>query len=275
MSKEPRCDLHLHTHCSDGVLPPRELIDLAHQQGLRTLALTDHDTLDGVPEATAAGRELGIDVIPGIELSVVHEKREVHLLGYFIRAAHVLEDVLQQMVESRLTRAQRMVQRLTELGCPIDFEAVRARAHGRIVGRPHIAEELVARGHVPDTDTAFDRWIGDGAPACVPKRTLSLAEGAALLRAAGGVTSLAHPHVYGIGPELIAQLGGLGVTCIEVWHPSHDAATTEQYLGWATQYGLAATGGSDFHRPTTGGILPGDLGVTPERLDLLRARMPA
>jgi predicted metal-dependent phosphoesterase TrpH len=275
MSKEARCDLHLHTHCSDGALPPRQLIELAHQQGLRTLALTDHDTLDGVPAAAAAGRELGIDVIPGIELSVLHAERDLHLLGYFITAPRVLEDVLQAMVESRLSRAHAMVQRLTALGLPIEFEAVRARARGRIVGRPHVAEELVARGYVPDTDTAFERWIGDGAPACIPKSTLGLAEGAALLRAAGGVTSLAHPHVYGIGSELIAQLAGLGVTGLEVWHPSHDAATTEKYLGWATQHGLVATGGSDFHRPAPGGILPGDLGVTREQLERLRARVPA
>lgn len=275
MKRDAYCDLHTHTLYSDGTLSPSQLLELARENGVRVLALTDHDTLAGFAEATEAGRRLGIEVICGIELSVLHEGRDLHLLGYFLHQAVKLQDILRELESSRFRRAQRMVARLQELGCDIDFGAVQKRSQGRVIGRPHVAEELVARGHVPDIETAFERWIGDGAPAYIPKRTLGLAEGATRLRKAGGVASLAHPHVYRLDEALIAALPRLGVAGLEVWHPSHDSATADRYLEWAVRYDLVATGGSDFHRPTPGGIVPGDLGVTASQLERLRARLPA
>lgn len=263
------CDLHTHTLHSDGALSPEALVELAHSRGVRTLALTDHDTVDGVDAARARGETLGIDVIAGIELSVRHGGRELHLLGYFVRDPHSLAQPLAAMREARLERAARIVERLHRLGMPVDLSAVRRRAHGRIVGRLHIADEMIHRGYVDDVHAAFDRWLGAGKPAYLERRALSLGEGARLLRSAGAVPVLAHPWASGCDEQL-TSLARSGLAGLEVWHPTHDAATVERYREFVRRHGLCATGGSDFHRESPGGILPGDVGVTVEELQRLR-----
>jgi len=148
MSERPFHDLHSHTLCSDGELSPGDLVQLAAQQGVTVMALSDHDTVDGLPEAQEAGRQHGIEVIPAIELSATHGNREYHILGYFVRDPAVLQPVLDEICESRRTRAQRMVELLCEMGFPIEWSAVQRRSQGKVIGRPHIAEELIAQGHV-------------------------------------------------------------------------------------------------------------------------------
>ncbi|UCE02444.1 MAG: PHP domain-containing protein [Candidatus Latescibacterota bacterium] len=267
--RSPTCDLHAHTLHSDGALSPQALVSLAASRGVQALALTDHDSVDGIEEARAQGTAVGLEVVAGIELSVRHEERELHVLGYFVRHTEILGEPLASMRQARLERVERIVERLHHLGMPIDLEAVRRRARGRVVGRPHVADEMVSRGYVADVHTAFQRWLGTGKPAYLQRHALSFAQGVALLERAGAVPVLAHPEVSR-GAGLIPSLARQGLRGLEVWHPTHDDEAVARYLQLARDLDLVPTGGSDFHRETPGGILPGDVGVTREELERLR-----
>jgi predicted metal-dependent phosphoesterase TrpH len=272
MAETPFHDLHTHTHCSDGELTPTELVTLAARQGVTIMALSDHDTFEGLAEARRAGERFGVEVIAAIELSATLAQREFHVLAYFVRRPEIVQPVLDDIAASRRTRARQIVDRLEQLGYRLDWPAVQKRAQGTVIGRPHIAAELVAQGHVATMSGAFNKLLGDGKPACIPKRTVSVDEGLRLLQQAGGVPVLAHPATYDCDEELLDELVSLGLQGLEVWHPQNDAVTSERYLQWVESRGLLATGGSDFHRMIEGGILPGDVGVTPERLAALRSR---
>ena len=265
----PTCDLHTHTLHSDGVLPPEALVDLAASRGLSALAVTDHDTLGGLAAAAQRGREIGIEVVPGIELSVQAGEHDVHLLGYFVTRGEVLRAALDEIQGERVQRANRMVERLAGLGMRLDAGDVARRARGGVVGRPHVAEALLEHGFVTSLDEAFDRFLAVGQPAFVPKRTVTLAEGARLLRAAGGVPVVAHPSVSGID-ALVPELFAAGVLGLEVWHPTHDTDAVRRYSRWARRHGLVPSGGSDFHREVPGGLLPGGLHLPMSVLDALR-----
>src|SRR2546426_4125241 len=240
----PNCDLHTHTLHSDGALAPAALVDLAASRGVSALAVTDHDTLDGLPAARRRGGERGLEVIPGIELSVQEEGRDVHLLGYFVSRGEVLDEALREIRSQRLRRADRMLERLAELGMLLEVEDVRARARGGVVGRPHVAEALVERGFATSLEDAFDRFLGTGRPACVPKQTVALVEGVRLLRLAGAVPVMAHPGSSGCD-DLLPSLRRAGVLGLEVWHPTHSAEEVRRYLRAAHRHGLLPTGGSD------------------------------
>jgi predicted metal-dependent phosphoesterase TrpH len=192
MADAPICDLHNHTLHSDGLLTSQALVELAARRGVTALAVTDHDTVDGLDAARARGAELGIEVIPGIELSIDEAGVDIHLLGYFISRPDVLRDALATLRVERETRAARIVARLVELGVPVQYEAVRARALGGVIGRPHVAEEMVACGHAVSLNDAFDR-LGSDRPAYIAKRALGLEDGVTLLRRAGAVPVVAHP----------------------------------------------------------------------------------
>jgi hypothetical protein len=263
------CDLHNHTLYSDGALTPTELVDLAAARGVAALALTDHDTVAGLPEAERRGALRGVEIVAGIELSVEEGSFDVHLLGYFIRRPEQLAAALEEIQTERRSRARRMVERLAELGCRLDLEAVLGRARGGVVGRPHVAEELVHRGYVRDMDEAFDRYLASGRPAYSPKRSLGLEEAAGLLRRSGAVPVVAHPGPSDLDP-LLPRLGACGVLGLEVWHPRHDAGAVRRYRRAAEEGGLLPTGGSDFHRLVPGGIQPGDLQLPIAVLDALR-----
>jgi predicted metal-dependent phosphoesterase TrpH len=269
MSGSATCDLHSHTLYSDGALEPEALVELAARNGLAALAVTDHDGVEALPAAMRRGAALGLEVVPGIELSVDEGGLDVHLLGYFVSRPDVLREALDDLRREREVRARRMVERLAALGCPVDFAAVAARARGGVVGRPHVAEELVARGHVESIDAAFELHLGADRPAYVAKRALGLAEAVRLLRAAGAVSVVAHP-----GPSeldaLLPRLRPAGVIGLEVWHPKHDRRDVRRYLAAARTHGLLPTGGSDFHRPLPGGLEPGSVAVPLEVLDALR-----
>src|SRR5262245_56157542 len=269
MPRTQSCDLHSHTLHSDGTLTPEALVDLAAENRVGTLAVTDHDTLDGVAAALRRGAELGIEVVPGIELSVEEVTYDVHLLGYFVSQPEVLRAALDALRDERRTRARRMVERLAELGMNLEYEAVAARAQGGVVGRPHVAEEMLARGHVSSMEAAFDLWLATDRPAYVAKRSMRLAEAAGLLRRAGAVPVVAHPGSSGLD-ELLPQLAAAGVLGLEVWHPRHDPQEVRHYLAAAERHGLLPTGGTDFHRPIPGGLRPGDLRVPMRVVDALR-----
>lgn len=242
-------DLHLHTTASDGTLDPAALVERAHSAGVRTLAVTDHDTMAGVAAAAEVAAGLKLEFLPGIEITAVVDGRDVHILAYFLDPTpQGLESFLQEQREDRVERARGMVDRLKTLGVPIEIEPTieHANAEGRSVARPVLARALVQAGHARTEQDAFDRWIGDGGPAYVARRGSSPADVVRLVSRAGGISSIAHPGLLG-RDELIPSLAMAGLTALEVYHPEHDTAAQSRYARLATQHELAISGGSDFH----------------------------
>ena len=242
-------DLHLHTTASDGLLPPRVLVQRAAAAGLTTIAVTDHDTMGGFREAAEAGAEHGVRVIPGIEITAVENQRDVHVLGYFLDPeSPVLTRFLQAQRSDRIRRVRDIAARLAELGHRIEIDPlVEAAARGgRSIGRPAVADALVKAGHSADRDDAFARLLGHGCPAFVPRTGIAGAAVLETIHAAGGVASLAHP---GIATEdaLIESLAAAGLDAIEVWHSDHSPDQQTYYAALADRLGIARSGGSDYH----------------------------
>lgn len=251
-------DLHLHTNASDGMLRPADLIARASRVGLATISVTDHDTIAGLSEARAEARSLGLRLIDGIEITAVEGERDVHVLGYFIDPAHQrLREFLEGQRADRVRRVREMVDRLAALGVPVDPQPLMARSlePGTSVGRPHVAAALLAAGHVHSWDEAFDQYLGEGKSAFVPRRGATADEVVGVIRAAGGVASLAHPGLTAVDP-LIPHLAEAGLAALEARHTEQDEATEARYREMARVLGLVTTGGSDFHgdhgeHPTT------------------------
>jgi 3',5'-nucleoside bisphosphate phosphatase len=243
-------DLHLHTTASDGRSNPSELVGLAWDAGIRTMSVTDHDTVAAVPQSAALASTCGIDFVPGIELTAVWGQRDVHILGYFIDpASRRLGEFLEGQRADRIRRVRAMADRLASLGKPLNADALvssSAGDEGHLIGRPMVAWALVCAGHVADIRQAFDELIGEGKPAYVPREGASPAEVIALVSEAGGIASLAHPGVLGCD-DLIPELAASGLAALEAYHSDHDARTTEHYLSLARAHGLAVSGGSDYH----------------------------
>lgn len=261
-----RADLHAHTTASDGILTPAELVDLASARGLDVIAVTDHDSTEGVESALQRAAQTSVEVWAGVEISTDIPGSEIHMLGYFVdHHEPSFQQTLSNLRESRYGRAQRIVEKLAELGVPIEFERVRQLAGTGAIGRPHIAQALVERGYVATMRDAFDRYLGRNAPAYVERYKLTPSEAVRLIRSAGGLASLAHPiyigtasqsggafSLDGILPELLeAGLGG-----IESYYPDFSPELTEYLVGLCARYNLIPTGGSDFH----GGNHSADLG---------------
>jgi predicted metal-dependent phosphoesterase TrpH len=243
-------DLHLHTTASDGTLPPSALVARAAAAGLRIIAVTDHDTLEGLAEAREAAVAHGLRVIDGVEITAVEDHRDVHMLGYFVDPASAgLRDFLSRQRADRLRRVRDIGDRLAALGLPIDVESLLAggaRRPGRSIGRPQVAAALVAAGHARDREDAFDRLIGSDCPAYVPRRGARPDEVIAIVRRAGGIVSLAHPALTR-QDHIIPRLASAGLAALEVRHADHDALAEQHYRALAAQHGLAVSGGSDFH----------------------------
>ena len=243
-------DLHLHTTASDGDFAPADVVRKAWTAGLRTIAITDHDTVAGVRDAQQCGDALGMRVIAGIEVSAVESGRDVHVLGYFVNPAQppVLK-FLQDQRAARIDRVREMARRLTAMGKPIDDEALLAPyldRTDRTVGRPAVARALVVAGHVPTMAAAFETLIGSGGPAFVPRRCASAEAVVSLLHDAGGVASLAHPGLLR-RDDLIPRLAEAGLDALEVYHTDHTQEDVARYRRLAATLGLAVSGGSDFH----------------------------
>ena len=269
---EPLADLHTHTTRSDGRRAPADLVRRAHEAGLCAIAVTDHDTLEGWPEAAEAGATCGLTVVPGVELSVQGPRREVHLLGYFFDAEHpALRAFIASYRDRREERARAMVARLNAEGQALSFDAVQALSGDGVIGRPHVAQALLDAGHVATYEEAFDRFLGDGAPAAVPKELPPAEEALALLHDAGGIGVLAHPGHWTADRDLMTLIRA-GLDGIETMHPSHDAVVTRYYRRLARDFGLIETGGSDYHglRPQDEDNL-GRYGVSCDRLHRMAA----
>jgi predicted metal-dependent phosphoesterase TrpH len=245
-------DLHLHTTASDGALAPADLVARAAAAGITTLSVTDHDTVGGLDEARASALTRGLTFVDGIEITAVESGRDVHVLGYlFDPAAPALTAFLVGQRDNRIRRVREMARRLAELGVAIDTAPVIARGldGGRSVGRPHVADALVAAGHVHTRDEAFARFLEPGRPAFIPRRGASPEYVVQIITGAGGVASLAHPGLTGVD-DLIPQLVRTGLQAIEARHTDHDAPTEARYRALAVRLGTAVSGGSDFHDDT-------------------------
>lgn len=277
-------DLHAHTTASDGTFTPTELVRAAKAAGLSLLAVTDHDTVAGLDEATREADRIGLALVPGVELSVEGPPGKCHLLGFnFDRHAPGFLDTLARVSEARRTRNGRMAERLQALGVPVTLEEITAVAPpGANVGRPHFAQTLVNRGVVANLAQAFERYLGDGAPAYVPAASLTPAEAIALIHGAGGLAVLAHPGLLKLAPgeqirNRLLALQQLGLDGIEAYYGRHTLGDTERFLHFAQTLGLIVTGGSDFHGAHKPDVFLGDvldgrgvpLGVLPP---VLRAR---
>jgi predicted metal-dependent phosphoesterase TrpH len=246
-------ELHSHSTASDGTLSPAALVATAAAAGIDTLALTDHDTVGGVDEAVAAGTVHGLRIVPGIELSVRVARGTFHLLGYLPTTCPApLAARLEEIANGRDARNHAIVERLRELGAAVEWSDVRARAAGR-VGRPHIADALVAAGHATDRVDAFDRYLGEAAPAYLSAGILEPDEAIALVKACGGAATLAHPATLRLDPaELEAVVAGLAAAGLDALEAHRcDASPDEQatFAAIAARHGLLATGGSDYHGP--------------------------
>jgi len=267
-------DLHLHTTASDGVCTPPQLVDMAWRAGISTMSVTDHDTVAAVAEIAALTRDIGMSFVPGIEITAVHEGRDVHMLGYFIDPECVpFAEFLQRQRVDRVRRLSEMVDRLAEIGKPINREKVLAKKEaGGSLGRPMVARALVKAGHVTDMRHAFDELIGEGKPAYVPRVGPQPSAVVGIIAEAGGVASLAHPGLLK-RDDLIPALVEAGLPALEAFHSDHDPQTTEHYLALAERYGLLVSGGSDYHgEPIRRRSAFGKIGLPLEHFERLAAR---
>ena len=267
-------DLHTHSTASDGSRSPADVVREAKRIGLSALALTDHDTLDGIAEATAVGSELGVRVIPGIELSAVEGDSETHILGLHMSDTGPMENGLVALRDMRRARAARIVQRLNDLGVRIELSAVLEQAAGGAVGRPHIARAMIAEGWAVDFRDAFDRYLGNGRPAYVTKERLAVVDAIGMIHRAGGIAILAHPAHTGTR-ERIAAFVAQGIDGVEVRHPSHSGEDIARLLALVEHFSLVPSGGSDWHGAADGPRTLGMMRVPADWLSRQEGRVRA
>lgn len=242
-------DLHIHTTASDGADSPQEVIMAAVAHGLKGMAITDHDTMDGLAAARdfIASNRIQIEFIPGIELNTDYGEDEVHILGYYMGYEQKsMEARLTEIRQARYDRAEKMVDRLQQLGVDLEMEQVRAWAQGELIGRPHIARALRQKGWVATEEEAFARYIGRGQPAYVPRYKFTPQEAIGLVKEAGGISVLAHPGLIQ-DKQKISEVIRMGIEGLEVYYPEHDLQQIHGFKALAVSHSLLITGGSDYH----------------------------
>jgi 3',5'-nucleoside bisphosphate phosphatase len=271
-------DLHVHSNCSDGTEEVEDVVAAAATAGLEGLALTDHDTLQGIARAQAAADAAGLELVPGTEFSAELDGWSVHLLGLWVDPDEpVLAAELHRLRNERSERAERIVERFQALGAPVSIDRVRELAGPAPIGRPHIAAAVVETGFAADEREVFDRWLRDGGPANVPKHAVDPRRAVELLRGAGGVAVLAHPALRGrddapvLTDAFIAELAEAGLAGLEVDHPDHPFPVRDRLRALAARLDLVPTGGSDFHGTAKPNRV-GDATTTREALERLRSR---
>lgn len=274
-------DLHCHSTFSDGSLTPEQLVAAGVEAGLSALALTDHDTVAGIPRFVAAAAGTSLRPVPGVELSVDCSSGVMHMLGYWMDLAH--PELVRQMAwvrDGRDMRNRAMFEKLNAQGLTLTWDEVTAAAGEDVVGRPHFAQVLLQRGYAKDKNEVFDKWLGNGKPAYVDRPRLTAEAAVALIRQAGGVAVLAHPYSLHIGKDamasLLIELAAAGLAGVECYYSEHSADLTKDFLAMARQANLVPTGGSDFHGEVSPGIKLGvgfgGLNVPDEVLPELEAR---
>jgi predicted metal-dependent phosphoesterase TrpH len=266
-------DLHTHTIASDGTLRPRELVAEAAKRGVRVLAVTDHDSTEGLAEAIEeARRHPPLTIVPGIEINCDVEGAEIHILGYCMDyEATWFQEFCRAQREERRARVYRMAERLAALGMPIDVERVFALVQEGSAGRPHVARVMVERGYVKTVREAFDKYLAADKPAHVPRKKLTPEDAVRLLRRAGGVPVFAHPGLSD-RDELVPALVAAGLMGIECYYSEHSATQRGAYVDLCRRYDLVATGGSDFHGPSVRAAVLGNPTVPLAVWDALQAK---
>lgn len=246
MIKRPRIDLHMHTTYSDGNFSPFELLKKVKELNIDIVSITDHDSINAIEEAVAIGKDLGIEVIPGVEISTDVEDKEVHLLGYFLDIySSELKKYLRFFRDERVERAKRMISKLNNLDFDITIDDVLEVTNGSAIGRPHVALAMMNKGIVNDFYEAFQKYLRDGGPAYERKIHISPQSALKLINDAGGLSFIAHPgHLK---ESILMTLINSGIDGIEVTHPSHNDYQKKFYRGIVNQYCLLESGGSDFH----------------------------
>ncbi len=245
-------DLHVHSTCSDGTLTPTELIALAYKKRLAAIALTDHDTIDGIKEAIDAGKQHRIEVIPGIELSTSYQSKEIHIVGLFIDYTDdSFAKELVQMRNTRIERNRQVCRAFQQLNIPMTYEDIADIYENAVITRAHFADWLVHHHYVGDRNEAFDRYLGDGKPCYVPREKISPQHAIKLIRSVGGIPILAHPTLYHLGSEqmniLLKDLCDAGLMGIEGLYSTYTASDERYIAQLAADYHLLLSGGSDFH----------------------------
>jgi predicted metal-dependent phosphoesterase TrpH len=265
-------DLHLHTRYSDGTFSPRELVEHAARLDFTAIAVTDHDTLDAIPEALTAGGELGVEVIPGVEITSRVGTQELHMLAYLFGDSWRdpnLHAVLNHATRVRKQRVEQFVSKLNELGVALTLDDVLACSDCGTVGRPHVAMALVKRGYVSSVDEAFTRFLKRGKPAYVERYRMEASETIGHIKRAGGLAVIAHPGLNDLD-QRIHDMVDQGMAGIEVWHSRHTPAQSKRYLKMTENLGVCATGGSDCHGSARDGMLLGTVKLPYERVEALR-----
>jgi hypothetical protein len=276
------CDLHTHSTASDGTSSPAEVVRIAKRIGLRAVALTDHDTLDGVEEAAREAKHLGVEFVPGCEISLDGVPGTFHMTGVDIDPSDpILRERLDFVRKGREGRNAEMVEKLSALGIPVTMQEVAAEAGGDVVGRPHFARVLVKRGVVKDFKEAFDRFLGKGRAAYAERERLPLPEAIGAIHGAGGVAILAHPYTVAIADPAeyerwLREMADGGLDGIETVYTEHSAADERHYRELAGRCGLLESGGSDYHGEnkanTEVGVGKGALRIPYSFLEALRGR---
>ncbi len=273
MKTSGRCDLHVHSRHSDGNLSPEAIVAAADKAGLCAVSITDHDSIDGQDEAIEAGEARPVEVITGIELSVIEAEKDLHILGYLVdHRAGELVSALQDLALSRKSRAERMTELLRGEGVNIGFAEVETEGGGGSLGRPHIARLLLAKGVVSHFQEAFERYLGQGSCCYVPKKVLPLERVTSMIRSAGGVSVWAHPGPAINDGSLLDIMVSAGVDGLEAYHPNHGSSITSRILDVAREQGLVVTGGSDYHFEEAMKVPIGGLDVPCEVVASLRSR---
>lgn len=265
-------DLHIHTIASDGAFSVREVLQQAQKLNLAAIGITDHDSVEALPEAIALSSRYGIEIVPGVEISIDLDINEIHLLGYYVDYQD--RDFLTKLAvlrKARWERAEIMVQKLEKIGFPLDMEKLLPGQMSGSIGRLHIAQALFKSGYVDNLGEAFQKYIGNKGPAYAPKLKLGKEEALDMILHLGGVPVLAHPGNLK-RDDLIPELVDLGLAGLEVYYPTHSKFETNHYRELANYYGLLVTGGSDCHGPNKGEILMGKIRVPYEVVEQLREK---
>jgi predicted metal-dependent phosphoesterase TrpH len=263
-------DLHVHTTYSDGKFSPEEVVRKAIELGLRAIAVTDHDCVNGIPPTIEAARGTELEIVPGVEISAAKNETEIHILGYFINWQDpFLLEIFRKMRENRAERMKKMIHLLHLRGIDIDADKVFAAVSEGTAGRLHLARVMTEENITRDEQEAFDRYIGDGKPCHVRHKRLDYRKAIDIIRKAGGVPVLAHPGTMG-RDEHIPSYVQAGLRGIEVFHSDHQPLASDKYLALAKEYGLIMTGGSDCHGIKKGRVLIGKVKVGYEVVENLR-----
>jgi 3',5'-nucleoside bisphosphate phosphatase len=269
---QDRADLHIHSTASDGIMTPTEIVEEAARLGIGAVAITDHDTVDGLAEATEAAKCHSVQFIPGIEINTDYGATEVHIIGYFIDPTHEeLLEALKGLREARSDRGELMVRKLRDIGVNVTMDRVREIAGYGSIGRPHVAKAICEAGAASGMNSAFGKYLIRGKPAFVPRGRLKAVEAIQIVLAAGGVPGLGHPGKVG-WDGIIPELKAAGLRALEVYHTDHSRHESKRYKKLAEEHGLIPTGGSDSHGMTNDKpIAIGSVTVDVEVVEQLRS----